>query len=151
MVSRLCAPLVLILLAACAASTGPAPADGDPGVVRTLDAGERAWSDLLTERPTTLVVFATVWCEPCKREWSAVAAWAKAAPDRRVLYVISGTAPDRVADFAKARGLAQPGVTVLVDDDGAIARAYEVSATPTLVLHRADGARGSPVHSIEAL
>ncbi len=45
-------------------------------------------------------------------------------------------APDLVADWVKGAGVT---VSVLMDRDGSVARAYRVTATPTVVLIGRDG------------
>ena len=45
-------------------------------------------------------------------------------------------APDRVAGWVKSKGLTVP---VLLDQDGAVTRAYGITATPTVFLIGRDG------------
>ncbi len=98
--------------------------------------------------PTTLLVFATVWCEPCKKEWPQVVKWA-AVGERRVLYVVSGSSKARVQEFMVGRSIAA-NLQIFVDTRGEIARKFEVQATPTLYLYKA-GDRKGPVHRLGGL
>jgi len=101
----------------------------------TLLGGARSsWKALLHPRGTTLVVFATLWCEACKREQPEVLRWANEHPDGGVLYVISGSAAAQVEAFVTERALAAPNLKVVVDEDGHVAEAFDVSATPSLFL-----------------
>lgn len=85
------------------------------------------------------MVFATVWCAVCAQEAPAVERWAKANPDYRVTYVISGSNPARVAAFVQQRGLDRNVLEIRADPDGAVADAHGVQSTPTLLLTDANG------------
>lgn len=141
--------LLAIGLAACA-TPAPAPRAGPEAPLELLDPPARPLSALLGAGGPTLVVFATVWCEPCKREWPEVRAWVEADPARRVVYVVSGSDRARVEALAAERGLRRERVTVVVDEDGGLARAYDVHATPTLYEHGDAGRRG-PFHAMAEL
>jgi len=139
---------LVAIAAGCAGAPGAAPSGAG---VAMLGRDPAPLQVVLQEGEPTLLVFATVWCESCKREAPLVKAWLDAAPARRVVYVVSGSAPERVADFARAQGLERDRLAVIVDAVGAVAREYAVRATPTLFLIAKDGGRSPPVHAMEEL
>lgn len=143
MVIRRLTCMFLLLASACATPAvegGSRVAAAPSRVARLVEAGDPA-----------LLVFATVWCEACKREVPEVRAWLDAAPGRRVIYVVSGSPADRVDAYASGLGLSHPRLEVVVDTAGAVARAYAVTATPTLVLQPRGGAASAPVHAVSDL
>jgi thiol-disulfide isomerase/thioredoxin len=77
-------------------------------------------------RPHTVVHFFATWCGVCKLEEPNVVALAEAG-DVLLVASASGT-PDEVTRYARAHGLTMP---IVVDADGALARAYGVRAFPT--------------------
>lgn len=86
-----------------------------------------------------LVYFWATWCPYCRRELPAGVE--QVARERRgqpftVLAVSVEEPKDLVASWAKGAGLTLP---VLLDYDGAVARDYRVTATPTVVLIGRDG------------
>lgn len=78
------------------------------------------------EKPRTVVHFFATWCGVCKIEEPNVIALAEAGDV--VLVASASGRPDRVAQYARAHGLTMP---IVVDADGALARAYGVRAFPT--------------------
>ncbi|HUB08904.1 MAG TPA: TlpA disulfide reductase family protein [Myxococcales bacterium] len=131
---RLTTPLLAAWLAlglGCA-SVRLAPA-GAPPDVRLLGGRVVPWASLLAPQGTTLVVFATLWCEICRRERPAVQAWARAHPHRTV-YVFSGGEPAQAAQEIRGLHLDPSALTVVVDADGRLADHFGVEATPTLLL-----------------
>jgi peroxiredoxin len=81
-----------------------------------------------------LVYFWATWCPYCRRELPAGVE--QVARERRsqpfaVLPVSVEEPKDLVASWAKGAGLTMP---VLLDYDGAVARDYRVTATPTVFL-----------------
>lgn len=118
----------LLLVMACA-SVRPSPGSAAPEVA-LLDGPAAPWTSLLAGQPRTLVVFATVWCEVCRRERPEVEAWARAHQPRRTIYVFSGSAAGQV----RALPLDRRDLTVVVDADGRLADRYAVQATPTLLV-----------------
>jgi peroxiredoxin len=86
-----------------------------------------------------LVYFWATWCPYCRRELPAGVE--RVARERRgqpftVLAVSVEEPKDLVASWAKGAGLTIP---VLLDYDGAVARDYRVSATPTVFVIGRDG------------
>ncbi|HEX6080947.1 MAG TPA: TlpA disulfide reductase family protein [Methylomirabilota bacterium] len=86
-----------------------------------------------------LVYFWATWCPYCRRELPAGVE--RVARERRgqpftVLAVSVEEPKDLVASWAKGVGLTIP---VLLDYDGAVARDYRVSATPTVFVIGRDG------------
>lgn len=149
--------LLVVALAASACATPPAPPSAPPTAAQTpaqatlLGGARSSWKALLHPRGTTLVVFATLWCEACKREQPEVLRWANEHPDGGVLYVISGSAAARVEAFVTERTLAAPNLQVVVDEDGHVAEAFDVNATPSLFVCARDAqAEGSTGRSMTA-
>lgn len=139
-------PWVLLLaLAGCATTAS------SEGPSAQLSAQDPEWNQRVAAGQPTLVVFATVWCEPCAKEWPQVLAWAAEHEARRVLYVVSGSAPERVYAVMAERAPAGARVELVVDTQGQLARDYGVQATPTLFLHTGPKIHGPPVHSMEEL
>jgi thiamine biosynthesis lipoprotein len=132
------AALVLAAIAPSAASGG----------LRALDGSPVAWADVPAPDRATVLVFTTLWCEICRREEPAVAAWAEANERRAAtVLVVSGNAPAKVAAAAPARQWPGP-LRVLVDEDGELARAFDVTATPTMVVLRAGGHVAARAHRV---
>jgi thiol-disulfide isomerase/thioredoxin len=150
---------VLLLETGCA-TAGPAPA-GQDGLasptgaepeVRLLDGSLARWSSLLAAQGETLVVFATLWCEICRRERPTVEAWARAHQgSQRSIYVFSGGELPTAVDQIRALHLDTTALTVVVDADGRLADHYAVEATPTLLLLGAQGRVLSVQHRFKAL
>jgi thiol-disulfide isomerase/thioredoxin len=102
---------------------------------------------LLAGQERKLVVFATVWCEVCRRERPAVEAWARThRPALRTIYVFSGGEPSRAAEQIRAMHVDTGALTVVVDADGRLADRYGVQSTPTLLLVGRDGRALSTQH-----
>lgn len=90
-------------------------------------------------RPTILVYWAT-WCVACGAQMPEIERAYQARGDEvRILAVnMTSTEPSvaEVRRYADARGLRLP---IVLDSDGRWTRAYEVSATPTLLVFDANG------------
>jgi thiol-disulfide isomerase/thioredoxin len=113
------------------ASTTPLGAETP---VVTLQGERTTWGALGVPGHARLVVFATAWCASCRAEVPAVEAWAAAHAERAdVVYVFSGSGPERIREVVAEYGPRSPGVAVVVDEDGALARHFGVRATPTLL------------------
>lgn len=138
MVGSRTASLSLLLLGlSCATAHSqpavPSQAETEPEV-RLLDGTRVPWSSLLESQGGTLVVFATLWCEVCRRERPAVEAWARAQHElRRTVYVFSGGELAKATDQIRALHLDTSALTVVVDADGRLADHYAVQTTPTLL------------------
>ena len=102
------------------------------------------------DRPT-LLVFATVWCDVCRRERLDVERWARDHPTHRVYYVLSGSSEPAVAEFVRAQGFDTEVLTVVSDPDGRIAERYRVVSTPTLLLYGAGGALTGRYHRVDRI
>jgi thiamine biosynthesis lipoprotein len=150
MVSRAALPLLLAAAVGCATPPAP-PAPHTPARAVLLDGAQAGWQALLHPTGTTLVVFATLWCEACKREQPEVRRWAAEHPEGGVLYVISGSPADRVRAFVAERDLGAPNLQVVVDEDGQVAEAFAVSATPSLFLCQRNASCTGPQHAMDAL
>lgn len=122
-----------------AADARVAPYDGQ---VSVLDGEPRAFSSLL-RTPTTVLAFATVWCEACEKEWPELVRWAE-REKAGVVYVMSGSeAPDVRAAMAR-RSDRPERLHVVIDGTGALADHYRVQATPTLFFREASGRWSGP-------
>jgi thiol-disulfide isomerase/thioredoxin len=126
-----------------ASSAGPAPE------VLLLDGTLAPWPSLLSSQGNTLVVFATLWCQICRRERPAVEAWARSHPEQRTVYVFSGGELPKAAEDIRALHL-DAALTVVVDADGRLADHYAVQSTPTLLLLGAGGQLLSTQHRFDA-
>ena len=65
--------------------------------------------------------------------------WARAHPDHRVQYVLSGSSEAAVRAFTEDNGVDTTALSVVPDPGGEIAERYGITATPTLLLFDADG------------
>jgi thiol-disulfide isomerase/thioredoxin len=133
--------------AAAPARAATAPLDGTSVVL--LDGRGVGWEELLAARDTTLAVFATTWCEVCRREQPAVEAWARAHAAVTVVYVFSGDDLPTVLAVAARRQLGAGAVTVVVDADGRVADRYGITVTPTLLVLDRAGAEHAVHHRLE--
>jgi thiol-disulfide isomerase/thioredoxin len=132
-------PAMLLVCVSCA-TTPHSPAVDSAPEVRLLDGTVVAWPSLLASQGNTLVVFATLWCEICRRERPEVQAWAQAHSEpKRTVYVFSGGTLPEVAEQIRALHLDTNALTVVVDVDGRLADHYAVHSTPTLFLLGAEG------------
>lgn len=89
-----------------------------------------------SEYSVTIVHFFTTWCEPCVAEMPALRRFAKRIDPLSVrILAISVAEPDlRVRRFAQSAPSSFP---ILLDRDGAVARAWQVSSLPsTIILDR---------------
>ena len=117
------------------AETGPKPGDRAPNFrLAALDGPDRTLaSEALAGRPVILNVFAT-WCASCREEMPVLdAAHGVAAT---VLGIDLREAADRVRPLVAETGVRYP---ILLDRDGAVARAYGAIALPTTCILAADG------------
>ena len=154
MVAARMAVVLALLCSSCAAvqalPAGPAPD------VRLLEGSTVSWSSLLEKRQdgqgTTLVVFATLWCDICRRERPAVEAWASAHREsHRTLYVFSGGELPSALEQIRALHLDTTALTIIVDADGRLADHYGVRSTPTLLVLGAQGRVLSTSHRFATL
>ena len=103
--------------------------------VITSEGESLRWDALVREKPFTLLVFATPWCQACRREQPEVLKWAGREADRvKTLYIYSGADQGRAAELVRERRLTHPNLVVLADGEGELADAYGIEVTPTLVL-----------------
>jgi cytochrome c biogenesis protein CcmG/thiol:disulfide interchange protein DsbE len=109
----------------------PAPA------LRLSDLGGRE-VDLASLRGKVVAVnFWATWCQPCKEELPALAqAWRAGEGCLEVLGVTEDSPRDEVVGEAGRQAIPYP---VLLDPDGAVARAYRVSGLPSTVLVDTEG------------
>jgi thiol-disulfide isomerase/thioredoxin len=141
-----------LLLGLSCATVAHAPSVGSEPEVRLLDGSIVAWPSLLAAQGTTVVVFATLWCEICRRERPEVEAWARAHREpRRMVYVISGGELPGALEQIRALHLDDTALTVVVDADGRLADHYAVESTPTLLVLEAQGRVLSTQHRFKSL
>jgi thiol-disulfide isomerase/thioredoxin len=138
----------LLLLGSSCATTTPKQMPGPVPEVLLLDGSTVPWQTLLAPQDTTtLVVFATPWCEICRQERPKVEAWARAhRPPKRTVYVFSGGELPGVMDQVRAYQLDSTALTVVIDADGRLADHYAVQFTPTLLVVGAEGRVLSTYH-----
>jgi thiol-disulfide isomerase/thioredoxin len=143
--------LIALFSAGCAGNTQVAPAGSDLQV-SLVDGTTASWSSLVAAQGRTVVVFATLWCEICRRERPAVEAWARDhRSDQRTIYVFSGGELPDATQQIKKLGLDPSAFTVVVDADGRLADHYGVESTPTLLVLGAQGRVLSTAHRFEQL
>lgn len=138
--------LSLLALTGCAATPPPAPpiTTSPSETWSLLDGASATWGELVASSESTVVAFATTWCEACAREWPALLAWVDARPNTSLVYVVSGSPAEKIRDTFAARGQKPKGRAIVVDREGRLADRFGVTATPTLFLFDKTGARQGP-------
>lgn len=117
------------------APTGPKVGDRAPNVrLAALAGGETTLADEMTAgRPVVLNVFAT-WCASCRAEMPILGA--AHGVSATVLGIDLREGPDRVQALVDETGARYP---ILLDRDGAVARAYGATSLPTTCVVAPDG------------
>jgi thiol-disulfide isomerase/thioredoxin len=142
---------VLLLGSSCTATIQARPEASDLEVP-LLDGTIAPWSSVVGDQGTTVVVFATLWCEICRRERPAVESWARShKPSHRTVYVFSGGQLADATAQIQSLHLDTSSLTVVVDADGKLADHYGVESTPTLLVLGAQGQVLSTFHRFDAL
>lgn len=104
--------------------------------------------DILRDGRDVVLVFADPDCAPCHRLLPAVARWQGQLESRAATLIISRGDIGQNVRLAAAAGLPR----VLVQGDQGLSHAYGVTATPSLVHIRGDGAlTGVPVLGVEEI
>lgn len=114
------------------------PAGQPLPAIEALDLQGRPWRLAeLRGRPVLLNFWAS-WCEPCRAEMPTLQALAELyGPEQLAVVALNfKEAPATVARFVQRTGLRLP---VLLDREGAVARACAVKVFPTTLLIGADG------------
>jgi peroxiredoxin len=130
---------IALLLAACATPQAARPSSPElvPAVALATLEGDRVGVTRVAEGRVALVSLWATWCEACNREMDALnrlAVKAAAGRDAIVIGVNVGEDPEKVAEFARRRGL---HYAQLVDEDFAFADALGQRRVPgTLVIDR---------------
>lgn len=145
MIARRPAARALLLLALCAAAAAPAAAaPAGPGTapafrVRAVDGRTVELAALLARGPVVLDFWAT-WCRPCEHSLPGAQRLYERLRERGVTVVgVSIDGPRnwaRVRPFAARLGLSFP---IVIDEDGSLARRYQVQAVPAAVVIAPDG------------
>ena len=125
---------------------GGATGAGKGGAVAGSRAAEFALQDLSGEtvslasfrgRKGVLLDFWATWCPPCRASLPAISSIKQTYGDRvEVLSLNQGETADKAREFLASQGLA---LHVLLDSDGAVARAYSVRGIPTFVVIDREG------------
>ncbi len=116
---------------ACASAPATRPTQAPDFTLTDLDGavvqGHEQWSG-----QPVLLVFMASWCAVCRSEVPALNALAR---DHKVIAIASGDSRTELEKTKRQTGMTYP---VLLDDDGAVARAFHVVASPTCIV--VDGA-----------
>ncbi|MFO0722758.1 MAG: FAD:protein FMN transferase [Myxococcota bacterium] len=130
--------LLSLLFWGCAAAPARAPDRPLPGAL-----------DAYFDRPRTLLVFMTGWCESCERQYPELERWAlEHLSAVHTVAVVSGTSQE---SLEKMPVYQRKKLDIVFDEDGAIADRFGVSATPTLVLMTAARVERSRYRSVQEL
>ena len=97
--------------------------------------GSTTLGDVMDDRPTLLVVWAT-WCQPCKKELPVIQQYARGHPEIKVITVNLGDEPASVSAFLDDLSVDLPA---LIDTEGRLTSATKVSSVPSLAMLGADG------------
>jgi peroxiredoxin len=95
---------------------------------------------LLAPRKDVLLVFFSPSCGPCARIAPELGRWQREFADRITVAVLSTGTPETVAESAATYGISE----ILVDENGAVARAYARRGTPGAIRLDANGVVVSP-------
>jgi thiol-disulfide isomerase/thioredoxin len=136
--------LTLVLLALCHSALAqsyevlPWPARKATPTVMGTDTGGRLWRLADLRGKVVVINFWASWCAPCLQEMPSLQALTQhhAADKLVVLTVNLKESTSDVQQFAQRTGLTLP---IVLDPQGATARAWGVSVFPTTVLVRPDG------------
>ena len=114
---------------------------GDPAPNFAFFLADGRGADLtsLQGKPVVLNFWAT-WCGPCRAEMPDLVALHEGNPNVVVLEINVREELDAIEDFAAEFGMTMP---VVLDQEGAIGRAYGVRNMPTTVFVKADGTIGA--------
>ena len=128
--------MLSLLLACNTQEVGPHEGRQAPDIHATSLEGA-LWDLESVEGRPVVVVFWASWCGPCRKEAPEIKSLTEHYGDRiSVVGVNVGETPAVARHAALAWGLTWP---VLVDTEGTISRAYEVSAVPLVVVVDAHG------------
>jgi cytochrome c biogenesis protein CcmG, thiol:disulfide interchange protein DsbE len=134
---RAVAFVAALLLAACGGGAG---LPGRPGsrapklAGATIDGGH---VDLTSYRGRpVLVLFGASYCEPCRREWPDVAAYARRHPQLKIVGVSYEDSRSIMARYTRQIGVTFP---VVDDSDGTVAEGWSVHGIPQAFFVGRDG------------
>lgn len=115
---------------------GPFEGQAAPSFQASTLSGELATLASFRSKPTVLVFWAS-WCGPCVKEAPEVARIAKSYGSRiNVVGINVGEQPAQAAQAAKRLGIVWP---VVLDVDGSIQKAYQVSGIPLVLIVDQEG------------
>ncbi len=116
--------------------TGPFEGQNAPEFKAATLGGESVTMESFQTKPTLLVFWAS-WCGPCVKEAPEVARIAKSYGSRiNVVGINTGEQPAQAAQAAKRLGIVWP---VVLDVDGSIQKAYQVTGIPLVLVVDQDG------------
>jgi thiol-disulfide isomerase/thioredoxin len=136
----------LLLCALALASTGawasfdikPWPAAKRPPPLTLADLDGRVWNDGTLRGRVVVLNFWATWCEPCRAEMPALAALAQRhSPD--TLIVLAANYQESEPKIRRYLETIRIGFPVLLDRDGAAAKAWTSRIFPTTIVIGADG------------
>jgi thiol-disulfide isomerase/thioredoxin len=107
-------------------------------VLAVYDSAESLRLSSLRGQPVVLNFWAS-WCEPCRREFPALAAFADTNPELRILAVNVGETAAQIETFLADNDLARFNVQIVYDSDFAIHDAYGVDFLPSTYVIDARG------------
>ncbi len=104
----------------------------------TLEGGDSLRLSSLRGHLVFLNFWAT-WCDPCRREFPAFAGFTMNQPDARVVAVNMGDDSTKIEGFLKEISLGSDAVSILLDSDLSVSRAYSVDYLPATFVIDAAG------------
>ncbi len=140
--------MLAVVASGCEGGLGDRPSAGAPEAkpAPTIDVprldGSGRYSNASLKGKVTLVNFWASWCPPCRSEMPAIAAFARAHPEIRVLGLAVSDKPSNAIAFAKKVNV---GYELGADRDGSLSAKFGVPGLPaTFVLDsRGDVARSA--------
>lgn len=139
MVLALCAGALLWALPVVAATPGEAARLAPRFAVRSVE-GKAVTLDTLLQQGPVLLDFWATWCKPCVTSLPAVQRlWQQHGAAGLTVVAVSIDGPRnfaKVRPFARSLGLTFP---IVLDEDGSLARRFDVTVVPTSILIGRDG------------
>jgi thiol-disulfide isomerase/thioredoxin len=116
----------------------PWPASRPAPALQALDMQGKTWTLADVRGRAVLLNFWATWCPPCRAEMPSLQQLAEIyGPERlQVLAINVGEGPRRIAQFLQSSGL---DLTVLLDPQSLMSKAWGASVLPTTILIDAEG------------